>query len=103
MVFNSSSTTELLKVFSFEEKLIIVLEYGALNVMIVQGWPYLNSGCMVLVLTKCSARPAGPHTSADLNPRKHIHRMYAQQLILICMIRQVYAAFLMLYFEIYYT
>jgi hypothetical protein len=67
MVFNSYNTTELVKIFSFEKKLFIILECGALNVMVVQGWPYLNSGCMVLVLKKCSARPAGPHTSADLS------------------------------------
>jgi hypothetical protein len=43
MICNSSSITEVVKVFSFEENLLISLEYVTLDV-IVRAWPYFNSG-----------------------------------------------------------
>jgi len=42
MTFNSYDTTEVAKVFSFEENLFIILEYGTLNVMTVHAWPYFK-------------------------------------------------------------
>jgi hypothetical protein len=43
MVFNFSSTSEIVKVFLFEENLFISLEYVTLDVVIVHAWSYFNS------------------------------------------------------------